>query len=164
MTVPMDGQMVNMHILILGTLPTFEGNAVLHVCARDRYMLWTDGVYMGQEPVPCYLGMAYFDSYVISGGQAVTVGLHVYCQGLENRVWYGSKKPEFWFSVNRNGSEIQLGADIWKYRVLKAYSGATVGYDTQFSEDFDGRLCYLTSKIQKIDKQNTKNPVRNAIN
>ncbi|MCM1330537.1 MAG: family 78 glycoside hydrolase catalytic domain, partial [Ruminococcus sp.] len=140
LTIPANEKAVNLHMAVRGVLPPCGDGFVLRVCAHDRYMLWIDGVYSGQGPVPSYPETAYFDSYKIPCGRSVTIALHIYCGGLENRVCCGAEKPEFCVSVSRDGSEMPLGTDIWRYCVLNAYSGGIAGYDTQFLEDFDSSI------------------------
>lgn len=119
--------------------------AVLRITADDYYKVYVNGVFAGQGPAPAYPEAYYYNQidiaqYVNEGKNLIAV--HLYYQGLVNRVW------------NSADGRLALAADIvtvkrqqetarnlvWKYRVSKAYSGAVIGYDTQFLENFDSRL------------------------
>ena len=65
-------------------------------------------------------------------------GLHLYYQGLINRV-YNSGDLRFAFAaelMDAQGCRIPLR---FCYERTDAYSGGTIGYDTQFLENFDSR-------------------------
>lgn len=71
----------------------------------------------------------------------VTVALHLYYQGLINRVWNsGDGRFGMWASFMQDGREVARCDEGWRYQICTAYSGETVGYDTQYLENFDSRL------------------------
>lgn len=43
----------------------------------------------------------------------------------------------FWFKVTNEHREFRNY--LWRYKISEAYSGRTIGYETQFLEDFDSR-------------------------
>lgn len=138
---PYENTPKNLHVLARGKLKLPPGNWVLRFWAKDHYMLWLDGEYLGQGPVPSEPSCAYYDSYHISGGQEFTVALHLYYQGLCNRVWNsGDGRFGFWMTARNGDREVTIPQGNWHCMVCTAYSGETVGYDTQFLENFDSRL------------------------
>lgn len=131
----------NVHALVRGTVELPGGTCELRVCADDHYQLWIDGVYAGQGPAPAYPGRETYDSYPLEGGREITIALHIYYQGLINRVWNsGDGRFGLWASVCCDGRETACCDESWLCRLVDAYSGGTIGYDTQYLEDFDSRL------------------------
>lgn len=130
----------NFHLLVRGGAALPPGECELRVCADDHYQLWLDGQYMGQGPVPAYPGRERYDTYPLEGDRTVTIALHLYYQGLVNRVWNsGDGRFGVWVSICQKGQEIAACGEDWLCRRVDAYSGAVVGYDTQFLENFDSR-------------------------
>ncbi|MCD8023751.1 MAG: family 78 glycoside hydrolase catalytic domain, partial [Lachnospiraceae bacterium] len=43
-------------------------------------------------------------------------------------------------ATDENFREVAHADETWRYQICKAYNGETVGYDTQFLENFDSRL------------------------
>ncbi|MCD8395768.1 MAG: family 78 glycoside hydrolase catalytic domain [Lachnospiraceae bacterium] len=81
--------------------------------------------------------------------RTVTVALHLYYHGRISRSWTsGDGRFGLWLSVCQKGKspddepekEVARCDETWRYRICTAYSGETVGYDTQFLENFDSRL------------------------
>lgn len=130
----------NLHVLVRGEVTLPEGMWELRVSADDHYRLWLNGVYQGQGPVPSYPGTDSYDTYTVVGGKTVTVALHLYYQGLVNRVWNsGDGRFGLWLSVAGQSGELAACNESWRYQICHAYSGETTGYDTQFLENFDSR-------------------------
>lgn len=76
------------------------------------------------------------------GTHKVTVALHLYYHGRISRSWTsGDGHFGVWVSVRRKRSWEELARcdESWRYLICTAYSGETVGYDTQFLENFDSR-------------------------
>lgn len=139
-SLPQPGAVQNLHILVWGQLELPPGGYQLLVTADDHYQLWLQGAYQGQGPVPSYPHRSCYDIYPVSGGKT-TVALHLYYQGLRNRVWNsGDNRLGLWLSVRRGREEIACCDGTWKYTLCHAYSGQPTGYDTQFLENFDSRL------------------------
>lgn len=137
----------NVHVLARAELKTKGedlGFTVLRITADDYYKVYVNGVFSGQGPAPAYPENYYYNEIDISkmlrkGSNLIAV--HVYYQGLVNRVW------------NSGDGRLALAADVvsaadeerkeqlsWNYRISGAYSGEVIGYDTQFLENFDSRL------------------------
>lgn len=75
----------------------------------------------------------------LEGGREITLALHLYYQGLVNRVWNsGDGRFGVWAVLCREDGKA-VREIRWRYAVCDAYSGGTAGYDTQFLEDFDSR-------------------------
>ncbi|MCD7917810.1 MAG: hypothetical protein LUF84_05065, partial [Clostridiales bacterium] len=114
------------------------GDYRLNLTADDHYQLWLNGVYTGQGPAPAYPERYPYLTYPLTGGQTVTLALHLYYQGLINRVW-NSSDGRFGLWAELLGPEGTACPIDWKYQICTAYSGTPVGYATQFLEDFDSR-------------------------
>ncbi|MCD8367656.1 MAG: family 78 glycoside hydrolase catalytic domain [Clostridiales bacterium] len=135
---PPTGAPANFHVLVRGILTLGEGDYRLRLTADDHYQLWLNGVYTGQGPAPAYPERYPYLTYPLTGGQTVTIALHLYYQGLINRVW-NSGDGRFGLWVEVVGPEGEVCPIDWRYQRCTAYSGTPVGYDTQFLEDFDAR-------------------------
>lgn len=130
----------NLHVLVRGRVTLPEGPCQLHVTADDHYQLWLEGVYMGQGPAPAYLTQYPYQTYPVAGGQTVTIALHLYYQGLINRVWNsGDGRFGLWAVFTQGSKVIAYSDSTWRYQICKAYFGEPIGYDTQFLENFDSR-------------------------
>lgn len=146
----MDFGIKNLHVLVRGEINIDVGDdkacsVILRITADDYYKVYINGIYAGQGPAPAYPEAYYYNQIDITGlvkpGKNL-VAVHAYYQGLVNRV------------LNSGDGRFALAADvviteeqqetvlnpIWKYKISRAYSGETVGYDTQFLENFDSRL------------------------
>ncbi|MCD7955501.1 MAG: family 78 glycoside hydrolase catalytic domain [Lachnospiraceae bacterium] len=89
------------------------------------------------------------------GLHKVTIALHLYYHGRISRSWTsGDGRFGVWASVRKKKSSASRGDGLqdndaweelahcdesWRYLICTAYSGETVGYDTQFLENFDSR-------------------------
>lgn len=135
---PPTGAPANFHVLARGVVTLGPGAHALRLTADDHYQLWLNGVYTGQGPAPAYPERYPCLTYPLTGGQTVTVALHLYYQGLVNRVW-NSGDGRFGLWAELTGPAGEICPIEWKYQICTAYSGAPLGYDTQLLEDFDSR-------------------------
>lgn len=140
-SLPDTGAPRNVHVLARGRVELPPGNYTLRISADDYYYAWLDGVWLGQGPAPAPQGRAYYQEYPVAGGRAVTLAVHLYYQGLVNRVWNsGDGRLGLWAEFARDGEAAARCDGTWRCQICAAYSGDVVGYDTQFLEDFDSRL------------------------
>lgn len=122
-----------------------EGTYRIRVSADDYYKLYINGVYAGQGPRMGYVNHYYYNEYDITA--LLTAGeneikVHVYYQGLINRVWVsGDCRMGMIADVYRDGIFL-LGTDeSWRcVRLLRYHQAETVGYETQYLEHMDFRL------------------------
>ena len=137
---PQTGAPQNLHVLVRGRVELPPGPCVLRLSADDYYHAWLDGKWLGQGPAPGYCDRCSFQEYPVKGGRTVTVALHLYYQGLVNRVWNsGDGRFGVWAEFVQKGKAIARCDESWRYQICTAYSGDTVGYETQFLENFDSR-------------------------
>lgn len=127
----------NYHCLARAEYFFDEGNAVLCITADDYYKLYINGRFVCQGPAPCYNDKYYYietdiTPYLKKGRNIIAV--HLYYQGLVNRVWQ-SGDNRFGVGAVINGRNLS-----WKYKVSNAFWGSINGYDTDFTECFDSRL------------------------
>lgn len=142
----------NLHVLARAEYLWESGDipgarAVMRITADDYYKLYINGRYAGQGPAPAYPEYYYYNElditpYLKKGKNVLAV--HLYYQGLVNRVWNSGDGR---FGIACEISEIRsitkksrIIIPQWRYKVSSAYSGAVTGYDTQFLEDFDSRI------------------------
>ena len=138
--VPDTGAPRNFHVLVRGRVELPPGDYTLRISADDYYHAWLNGAWLGQGPAPAYHDGYYYQEYPLAGGQAVTLALHLYYQGLVNRVWNsGDGRFGVWAEFVRDGRVTARCDGSWRYQICSACSGDTVGYDTQFLENFDSR-------------------------
>ncbi len=112
---------------------------LLDISADDYYKLYVNGAYAGEGPAPAYPEQYYYHTIDIApflkNGKNV-LAVHLYYQGLVNRVWNsGDSRFAFAAELRRLLRPLE-----WKYKICRAYSGEAAGYDTQFLENFDSRL------------------------
>lgn len=138
---PETGAPQNFHVLVRGTAVLPPGKCTLYISADDYCQIWLDGAFLGMGPAPAYPSDYHAMEYTVEGGRIVTVALHLYYQGLINRVWNsGDGRFGVWAAFLQNEKEAARCDESWRYRICNAYSGKVIGYDTQFTEDFDSRL------------------------
>ena len=121
---------------------------LLRITADDCYKLYVNGVFVAEGPAPAYPEHYYFNTIDITfylHGGANVLAVHLYYQGLLNRVW-NSRDGRMGvaadvLALDARGAVASCSEPVWHYRVTQAFGlGSTVGYDTQFLEDFDARL------------------------
>ena len=138
--VPDTGAPQNLHVLVRGRVKLPPGKCVLRLSADDYYHAWLDGEWLGQGPAPSGHGRYWYQEYPVEGGRTVTVALHLYYQGLVNRVWNsGDGRFALWAEFRRGERVVARCDESWRYQLCTAYSGPSTGYDTQFLENFDSR-------------------------
>lgn len=134
----------NLHVLARSDVET-EGNGekyLLRISADDYYKLWVNGRFAGQGPAPAWPEKYYYNEIDITEflhpGKNV-LAVHLYYQGLINRVWNsGDGRFALTAQLICRSSEECLPLS-WKYKISEAYTGETTGYETQFLENFDSR-------------------------
>lgn len=128
--------------------------AFLDITADDYYKVYINGQFVGQGPAPSYHFHYYYNrydikDYLVSGENVIAV--HVYYQGLINRVWNSGDYRQGMIAELFLDNEIKLYTDsTWKCsKALEFVGNTTIGYDTQFVEDIDHRL--KKTKWREID-------------
>lgn len=132
-------------------MPAGKERYQLNMTADDYYKLYVNGHYAGQGPAPAYPEQYYYNTIDITPwlheGRNV-LAVHLYYQGLVNRVW-NSGDGRFAMAAGLKlrtedaRGKIQEERELplmWRYQVCHAWSGNRVGYDTQYLENFDSRL------------------------
>ena len=138
-------QVRNLHVLARAQIecPHGGGPFLLRITADDYYKLYVNGRFIAQGPAPAYPEHYYYNTLDITPylcGKRNVVAVHLYYQGLINRVWNSGDGR---FGVASDLTDMGTGRTgqlHWKYRICRAYSGDVIGYDTQYLEDFDSRL------------------------
>ena len=125
------------------TLSDF-GNITVNISADDYYKLYVNGKFVCQGPAPAYPQNYKYNTVDISEylneGENV-IAVHVYYQGLINRVWVsGDNRCGLVADVFKNG-EFLFGTDeSWSYSLPKEFGGDIYAYETGFLENIDFRL------------------------
>ncbi len=143
-----DENLKNFHMLVQKkfTLCKPGGVITMRITADDYYKLYINGRFVGQGPAPGYYFAYYFNEFDITpfltdGENLLTV--HVYYQGLINRVWNsGDYRMGLIADIFTDDGTVLLSTDgTWEYAVDPSYvSKRTTGYKTQYLEDVDSRL------------------------
>ncbi len=120
-------------------------SAYIDITADDYYKLYINGEFVGQGPAPAYHFRYFYNRYDISrylkpGDNVIAV--HVYYQGLVNRVWNSGDYRQGMIAEVYVDDELIVATDsTWRHSLSKAWSsGGIIGYDTQFLENIDSRL------------------------
>lgn len=140
-------ELKNYHMLVRKKLEINEkwNEAFLDITADDYYKVYINGKFVGQGPAPCYYFSYNYNSYDVSkflqSGENV-IAVHVYYQGLINRVWNSGDYRQGMISELLIDNEVKLYTDsTWKCtKALEFTSYKTFGYETQYVEDIDSRL------------------------
>lgn len=150
-----DLKIQNLHVLARADYPAQRGERYhIRISADDYYKLYINGIFAAQGPAPGYPENYYYNEiditdYLQPGRNIIAV--HLYYQGLVNRVW-NSGDLRFGVGAQIGSRERQEWEDLcWRYRISEAYSGETTGYETQFLENFDGKLWDREWNSRKFD-------------
>lgn len=132
-------KITNLHVLARADLELHKKTKViLQISADDYYKLYINGIFVSQGPAPAYPADYFYQEfdiseYLIEGKNVFAV--HLYYQGLVNRVWNsGDQRFGIGTRIIFDEEETELH---WRYRITAAYQGTVTGYDTQFLENFD---------------------------
>lgn len=142
-TPPRDEPMENLHVLARTSIfwQPQQGACQIRISADDYYKLYINGVFVAQGPAPAYPEHYYYNCIDATGhlkpGKNI-LAVHLYYQGLENRVW-NSRDHRFALACDLCFEASRIEPE-WRYRICHAYSGTATGYSTQFLENFDSRL------------------------
>ncbi len=142
----------NIHTLFRKTFELGDSkpqSARLYITADDVYKLYVNGVFVGLGPAPAYLFAYPYNGWDVAEflrpGETNCIAVHVYYQGLPNRVWgSGDNLQGLLAQLELKGGDGKteiIGTDeSWKYLQTDAYKGTeTIGYKTQFVENIDMR-------------------------
>ncbi len=145
----------NLHVLARTELEYSkdQGAVTLRITADDYYKLYVNGAFVAQGPAPAYPEKYYYNELDISShlneGKNI-LAVHLYYQGLLNRVWNSADGR---FAV---ASQLQLenggsSEPLWKYWISNAFSGGVIAYQTQYLENFDSNLWQDDWNLEKFD-------------
>jgi len=140
-------ELKNYHMLVRKTFAMREKptQAYLDITADDYYKLYINERFVSQGPAPGYHFAYNYNRLDVSGflfeGENV-IAVHVYYQGLINRVWNSGDYRQGMIAELHADGETVLSTDVsWKqHRAEEFTSKEMFGYGTQFVEDIDSRL------------------------
>lgn len=137
-----------------------QGRYVLRISADDYGKFYVNGTFVGQGPTPGYIEAYHYNEFditdVLRDGVNV-IAAHVYYQGLINRVWISNDLRMGLIAdlISPDETVILSTDEDWKYAPIFNYvTKRTIGYDTQYLEDYDSRIPlggYLPVSIRKHD-------------
>lgn len=137
-------ELKNLHVLTRAPLLYRKdmGRIRLRLTADDYYKLYINGRFVTQGPAPAWPEHYYYNemditSYLQEGDNVLA--LHLYYQGLVNRVW-NSGDGRFGVAAEISPDCSKPWEPQWRYQISRAYSGGTTGYETQYLENFDSNL------------------------
>lgn len=117
---------------------------MLDISADDYYKVYINGHFIGQGPAPSYPFHYAYNQYDVSDylqtGENI-IAVHVYYQGLINRVWNSGDYRQGLIAELSLGQDLLLATDsTWTFKKAAEFTGTTTyGYETQYSEDIDNR-------------------------
>lgn len=135
------GRIKNYHVHFRKKFCTDSRGVKIRISADDYYKLYVNGSFVCQGPAPGYSSAYNYNeidiSQYIQNGENV-IAVHVYYQGLINRVWNsGDNRMGMIADVIVDGSCVFGTDESWRYSIAREYSGETIGYDTAFLENID---------------------------
>ncbi len=135
----------------------------IRISADDYYKLYINGRFVCQGVAP-----AYFDSYnyndvnisdFVNEGENI-IALHVYYQGLINRVWNsGDNRMGVIADIHSGGKYIGGTDESWRYSEAMEYSGDTTGYETMYLENINFNLKEKNWKVTDFDDKHYINAI-----
>lgn len=140
-------ELKNHHMMVRKKFYLEDSNksAFLDISADDYYKLYINGQFVSQGPAPSYYFNYHYNRYEVTeylqkGDNVIAV--HVYYQGLVNRVWNSGDYRQGMIAELYTGGQLCVSTDSsWKCKRAREYVGTdTLGYMTQFVEDIDSRL------------------------
>ena len=138
-----ESRFLNRHLLFRRReqLPSCK-KAVLRITADDYYKLYINGTFVTQGPAPGYPWAYYYNELDVTEflREGInTFAVHVYYQGLVNRVWVsGDRRQMLWFSLLLDGREVLVSDGTWLCGEHTGYGECgRLGYDTAFAEVYD---------------------------
>lgn len=145
---PHPAELENVHSLFRRTfsLAKQPGRYLLRISADDTMKLTVNGTRIGQGPTPGYPWAYHYNVFDVTdalrdGENCILV--HVYYQGLINRVWVSGDLRMGMIAdlVAPDGTVLLTSDSTWEYAPIQNYTGTRkCGYDTQFLEDYDSRI------------------------
>lgn len=136
----------NFHMLVRKkfNLQTESNNAYIYITADDYYKLYINGEFIVQGPAPSYPSCYNYNkvdvSKYLNKGENI-ISIHVYYQGLINRVWNSGDYRQGMIAELFVNKELILCTDkTWKCLQASHYTASeTIGYETQYLENIDSR-------------------------
>ena len=159
----------NCHMFVRKVIqvPDTIEQARIAISADDYYKLYINGAFVGQGPAPGYHSHYFYNTYDVTDSLKPgenCIAVHVYYQGLVNRVWNSGDY--------RQGTIAELWLDrtlacstdrSWKYVLPTGYrNGGIVGYDTQYLENIDMAAIPQGWKSPGFDDRNWKSAVEHT--
>jgi len=124
------------------TLPSDFQKVTLWITADDYVKIYINGRFAGQGPAPAYHFQYGYMELDVTGflhpGEN-TMAFHTYYQGLINRVWVsGDRRHGLLCDLEADGKTIACsGEDFLTHPHTGFRELSTVGYETQFMEEYD---------------------------
>lgn len=127
------------------SLDALDAPILLHISADDYYKLYINGHFIGQGPAPGYPFQYQYNTYDITHTLQIgdnIIAVHVYYQGLVNRVWNsGDYRQGMIASVQQGDRTLLVSDTAWRTLLPDAWGYSHItGYQTQFMESIDARL------------------------
>ncbi len=138
----------------------------IRITADDYYILYVNGSEVCRGPAPAYFDCCNYNEaditeYLTPGENVLAV--HVYYQGLINRVWNsGDMRMGLAAEVYTDGEVLLVTDGEWKYSVVREYSGEITGYNTMFLENIDFTAAEKGWTLADFDDSAYKNAIIKA--
>ncbi len=136
--------------------------AKLYISADDYYKLYVNGNFVAQGPAPSYhfqynYNVIDVSAYLKEGTN--TIAVHTLYQGLINRVWQsGDNRHGLILDLLVNDKLALSSDDTFRTRVHSGYREiGTVGYQTQFLEEYDSRVPEVGFYLPDFDDSDWEN-------
>jgi len=114
----------------------------LYITADDYYYLYINGEFVSQGPDPGYPGQYFVNQLDITShlndGEN-TIAVHLYYQGLHNKVWNsGDLRMAFACELYNHEKLLLKTDDAWKYKRCNAWdTKGHTGYWTSYTDEFN---------------------------
>ena len=141
-------ELCNVHTLFRRrfSLNKQSGRYLLRFSADDYGKVYVNGDFVGQGPTTGFLTAYHFNEIDVtdklcSGDNEILI--HAYYQGLINHVWTSGDFRSGIIAdlIDPEGETVLFTDEDWEYAPINNYTTMrTIGYKTQFLEDYDSRI------------------------
>ena len=137
-------------------------DAVVYISADDYYKLYINGEFVAQGPAPSYHFRYNYNRIPVAkflkAGENV-IAVHTLYQGLINRVWQsGDNRHGLILDLEWGGKVRVCSDETFKTCPHSGYrETGTVGYDTQFMEEYDSRSKQVGFQLPGYDDSGWEN-------
>lgn len=141
-------ELQNLHILFQKefVIEKKPGRYLLRISSDDYGKIKLNGKFVGQGPTTGFIEAYHYNEFDVTDllhDGTNRLQNHVYYQGLVNRVWFSADLRMGMIAdlIGPDGSVILKTDETWEYAQIPNFvDHRTIGYETQYLENYDSRV------------------------